>query len=330
MKSITISIEGKELLEVKKIEDWQELTWQQIAHVLSVFNMPMPAQWSKETRERYRNLQILKAINQLSDEDLEHWRDTYLEKVQIQSFADSHIITYDTQGREFFPKKLAYYEWLEDLKNVADRSIEFAITKNTEGEPYINAKLYKNPLPILNFTDKKGVKVKLYAGYSDFEDPFRDATLDELGRIYTLIEKYQQTQDETFLNEMIAVIYRLGKPRVDRQNEDNDDPRQPLEKSQKLLRVRVAIVRDNFQREVKEMIKLHVVSAMERMKELYPSIFTAKSNSGKASDFLDFILELADYKPLDTEGVSVKNAHDMLELAVRSTERNKQKLPKND
>jgi 23S rRNA pseudoU1915 N3-methylase RlmH len=328
MRLIEIKQGEYTILQGKIFDSWAELDWRQIAHVLSVFNMPMPSDWSAQTRQYYQNMQILKALNDWTDEDLEHWRDTYLDCVAT-TYPDSHIIQLSSNGKELTSKRLAYYEWLEDLKNVVNRSIEFAITENTEGR-FINQTLFNNPLPYLKFKDKNGFDVRWYAGYSDFEEPFRDATLDELGRIYTLFEQYNDTQDAKYLHEMIAVIYRPGKPRVDRQNEDNDDPRLPLEKSQKLLRVRVAIVRDCFKSGIKELIKLHVVSAMARMKELYDPIFGGKSGSNKGSDFLDFILELSDFNPLDTEGISQKNAHDMLELAVRSIERKKLKPQKTE
>ncbi len=307
MKELHIDMPMLQKKLVGKIyESWEEMTWQLITHVLRVFNAPMP-QWSAEEAMHWQNMQILKAINGWTDADLKAWR-----TATVLSNQDVDMLT-------------AQQIWLKDLDTILHQSVQFAfqpITENTENKRVLSQTLYKNPLPVIKVKAKSGTFQKWFAAYSDAENPFRDCTLYELGRIFTLYEQFRESGEETHFCELLAILYRPEKPRKDRQNDDSDDMRQPLESSVKKMRVRIAIVRDQIHPSVKKTIELHLTSAMSRFAELYASVFSKKKTAAdKKGDFLDFVLELADYDPQKSDDLFKRSAHDMFELAERLIKR---------
>lgn len=312
MKELRIDMPMYQKTLVGKIyETWEEMSWQKITHVLGVFNAPVPNEWTPEASHNWQNIQILKAINDWSDNDLQEWR-----MATILSNQDTDIVT-------------AGEIWLTDLETILTESMKFAFSENGEGVRYLNKNLYKNPLSVIKIKEKSGVFTKWYSAYSDEDEPFRDCSLMELGRLFTLYEQYRETNEKEYFSELLAVLYRPEKPRSERQNDDIDDPRQPLESSQKKLRIRIAIARDQIGASVQKTIELHLTSAMARFAELYPSVFSGKNSSkAKKGDFLDFVLELSDYDPLKSEELFKRSAHDMFELAERLTERAKAQAAK--
>lgn len=302
MKELHIDMPMLQKKLVGKIyESWEEMTWQTITHVLRVLNAPMP-QWSEEETMHWQNLQILKAMNGWTDKDLTDWR-----WATILSNQDVDMLT-------------AQQIWLKDLDTILSQSLQFAfqtITENTENKRILSQTLYKNPLPVIKVKDKSGTFQKWFSAYSDDDNPFRDCTLYELGRIFTLYEQFRESGEETHFSELLAVLYRPEKPRKERQNDDSDDNRQPLESSIKKMRVRMAMVRDQIHPSVKKTIELHLTSAMSRFAELYPSVFSKKTGATQKGDFLDFVLELSDYDPQKSDDLFKRSAHDMFELAER-------------
>lgn len=291
-------------------ENWQELSWQKITHVLAVFNAPVPKNWTPQVTHNWQNIQILKALNNWSDSDLQEWRmATILENQHIDILTAGEI-------------------WYQDLESILTASISFAFSENTEGVRYLNKNLYKNPLSVIKIKEKSGVFTKWYSAYSDEDEPFRDCSLYELGRIFTLYEQYRETNEREYFSELLAVLYRPEKPRAERQNDDIDDPRQPLESSHKKLRVRIAIARDQIAESVCKTIELHLTSAMARFSDMYPPIFKGKhSRKNKKGDFLDFVLEVSDYDPIKADSLFKLSAHDMFELAGRLVERSMAEKP---
>lgn len=295
----------------KVYESWEEMPWQMITHVLRVFDAPIPQWWGEQARH-WQNIQILKALNNWKDEDLTQWRQATLLTHQDLSFEEAHVI------------------WLHDLNTVLTASLEFAMTEIGEGKRIMNQTLYKNPMPVIKVKDHRlGEHIKWLSAYSDYDEPFRDCTLYELGRIYTLYEQFRETGDNYYFCELLAVLYRPEKKRAERQNDDSDDPRQKLEMSNKKMRVRAAIARDEILPSVKKTMELHLVSAMARFSELYPSVFKGTAQKGKRQgDFLDFVLELADFDPVKSDEIFKRSAHDMFELAERSLARQAENTPK--
>jgi hypothetical protein len=318
MKELRIDMPMYQKTLVGKIyESWEEMSWQKITHVLAVFNAPIPKSWTPKATYNWQNIQILKAINDWSDNDLQRWRmGTILSHQDIDMVTSSEI-------------------WLSDLEAVLKESMRFAFfydgvnPDNSVEVRYFHKNLYKNPLSVIKIKEKSGVFTKWYSAYSDEEEPFRDCSLYELGRIFTLYEQYRETNEREYFSELLAVLYRPEKPRAERQNDDIDDPRQPLESSHKKLRVRIAIARDQIAESVCKTIELHLTSAMAKFGEMYPSVFGGeKSKKAKKGDFLDFVLELSDFDPLKSEELFKRPAHDMFELAERLTERAKAQVAK--
>jgi hypothetical protein len=309
-KKIEITLKNRVLFALLPTS-WSDMTSDEIAHVLSICYAPFP---KKETDISaifaFQNLQILKSLTRWTDEDLDEWGSEY-------------VVDFMTE----FPHEdqdMAVAAWMMEMKSLFEVFTDFMFTENKEkGIRTINNTLLNNPLPWIMYRDNHGIIKKLYAGYCDKENPFRDATLSEVTQIFTDFQNYADTDDILPLMRLFALFYRGAKPRTTRQNDDEDDPRTPLENSEKNIQKRARLIESQTPVAIRRVIVLHMASAMEAFKAQYEEVFSGSSQNTEGGDWVDFILEVTDYDPLKKDAVLRLSAHDMMETACRLIRKSK-------
>jgi hypothetical protein len=309
-KKIEIPLKNRVLLALLPTQ-WRDMTSDEIAHVLSICYAPFPKKNAKVSDiYAFQNLQILKSLTRWSDDDLDEW-------------GSENVIDFLTE----FPKEdqqMAVDAWTAELKSIFEVFTDFMFTEDKEkGIRTINNTLFINPLPSISYRDSRGIIKKLYAGYCDEENPFRDATLNELTQIFTEFQNYADSDDNTSLMRLFALFYREAKPRTTRQTDDDDDPRTPLQNAEKNIQKRARLIESQTPIAIRRIIVLHLASAMEAFKAQYDEVFNSSSQNTEGGDWIDFVLEITDFDPLKKDVAMRLPAHDIFETACRLIKKSK-------
>lgn len=291
MKFIEVNIDNWSLT-ASIPESWNEMTTDQINHVLMVFEAPIP--FVKYELIDWKRLQIFKALTGWTDADIEAWK-----TASFSLYSDENVF------------------W-SDLKILIESTTDFMLIK-ADGEGYnINPELTLNPFPWIKIKEKKGIK-KYYGPYSSEGTPLANVTLDELAQIFTAFDDYLQSQDIAHLIKVCAIMYRLPKEKTAdnlKRNYDGDI-RQPLEDYEAGIKSRVVLFQNHLPEYFLRVIELHIASCRAELKKLYESLFSNSGSHTEGGDWIDFILELADYDLTKKDFIMKQNAHDSLETAVR-------------
>jgi hypothetical protein len=269
--------------EFKLIDGWSQMTSDEIAHVLTFLEARVPFS-DIEMALQFQDVTLLKLFN----------KDLVAEITEV-----------------FFDE----LERMDYLIQIAKSFVDQFALSNKDSRKLIH-NLYINPLPWVKLKDEKGTIRKYYAPYCSEEQPFRDCTFIEIARILFLYQNYREENNEQYLNDMIAILYREAKPRNERMNDDQDDPRMKLEDSEKLLSRRSKLVEQQFPKGLKSMICLHVVSAFEAFSSQYSDLYDGKKNKG-GGDMIDFVFEICDFDISKKDAVLNMNCHEVYEFASR-------------
>lgn len=297
MKNITVEINELKL-SADVAESWNELTSDQINHVLMVFDAPTPLMGEESID--WRLLQVFKALTKWTDDDLRVW-----ELFSLEAYGEDSI---------FF----------SDLKILMDAATSFLISKDEEGYS-ITPELTRNPFPWVKI-EVKGQLKKYYAPHNVDTNVLSNVSLDELAQIFTAFENYISEKDTEYLFRCCALMYRLPKPRTPQNVERNydGDIRNPLEDYESGIKKRTELFKKHLTPMFLRVIEFHIASCRAAISKEYEAIFTpAKGGNSEGGDWIDFILELSDYDVLRKDAVMKQNAHDALETAVRLIKKKK-------
>lgn len=287
---------------------WNDMTPAQVAHLLNIFALPV--QWA-ETREgafRWKQMQIMKALTNWTDEDLAQW--------QSQHFAEDF--------------EMGAWAFLEDVVNVCNQLTEQLAKQTEEINWELVPNLTKNPYPKIDILIGNGKVKTFHAAKSSEESPFDTLNLDELSRIFTYWEMWRDEGLDEHFDMLLAVLYRPKKSLDDRLKKNYDgDIRKKLEQDDEQIEKRAKLfgqhVSDNF----RKVIDFHIASCREHIAAMYPSVFSRKNelpNTGNTGDWLDLIIALADDNFGKKETIMRSNAHDSLSWADRIREKSKKQL----
>ena len=308
---------------------WNDLTVDQTAHVLAVFYAAHPIFSDPQSILYFKKVQIFKALAKVTDKDLSEWR-----KQTIETY------TLDAQSAE-----VADLIWLTDFGKMLDTATADFVgekekpeneTEKTDGEPsyVLLPRLTKNPLPWLKMPDAKGTIQKYYAAHSTDDLPLKNVSVYELSRIFTQYDTYQaaETSEErrAALDTLIAILYRPAKADSKRNRETNydGDIRMPLNEYEHRLASKIPLFSKHINEKVKFLIAFHIESCRAALPNLYPDLFKKRSegDTTEGGDWIDFILEMADFDIVKKPVVMRENAHEALTLASRLIEK-KRKTP---
>jgi hypothetical protein len=297
MKNLTVEI-NEFKISADVVESWNEMTVDQINHVLMVFDAPV-ALMGVESID-WRLLQIFKALTKWTDDDLRVW-----ELLSLEAYGDDSI---------FF----------SDLKIMMDAATSFLILKD-EGGYSINPELTRNPFPWIKIEVKGQVK-KYYAPHNEGTNVLTNVSLDELAQIFTAFQNYVVEKDTEYLFTCCALMYRLPKARTKQNLERNydGDIRNPLEDYESGIQKRKQLFKKHLSPMFLRVIEFHIASCRAAISKEYEAIFASpKGSNTEGGDWIDFILELSDYDVLRKDAVMKQNVHDALETAVRLIKKKK-------
>jgi hypothetical protein len=297
MKNLTVEINELKL-SADVAESWNEMTADQINHVLMVFDAPV-ALMGEESID-WRLLQIFKALTMWTDDDLRIW-----ELLSLETYGDDSI---------FF----------SDLKILMDAATSFLLSKD-EGGYSINPELTRNPYPWVKIFEKGQLK-KYYAPHNEATNVLTNVSLDELAQIFTAFENYISENNTDYLFRCCALMYRLPKSRTPQNLERNydGDIRNPLEDYESGIQKRTQLLKKHLSPMFLRVLEFYIASCRAAISKEYEAIFApSKGGSTEGGDWIDFILELSDYDVLRKDAVMKQNAHDALETAVRLIKKKK-------
>ena len=297
MKNLTVEI-NKFKLSADVKESWNEMTPDEINHILMVFDAPV-ALMGEESID-WRLLQVFKALTKWNDDDLKKW-----ELLSLEAYGDDSF---------FFT----------DLKILIEATTSFLILKDDDGYS-INPELTQNPFPWIKIEVKGQVK-KYYAAHNEENYVLSNVSLDELAQIFTAFENYIAEKDTDYLYRMCAIMYRLPKTRTKKNIERNydGDIRNPLEDYESGISKRAERFKKHLPQMFLRVIEFHIASCRASISKEYEAIFApSKGGTTEGGDWIDFILELSDYDVLRKDAVMKQNAHDALETAVRLIKKKK-------
>lgn len=300
---------------------WNDMTAAQAAHVLKVFALPFPFAATALTAFSWKQIQILKALTNWTDADLDEWQAERLQENVPEEIA--------------FIKGVAFGElvFLQDVANMCD-----ILTKNLakqteiadeESRYELIPELTKNPYPKIEIATEKGKIKTFYAAKSDEESPFDTMSLDELSQVFTLWESYRDEKNEADFDEMLAIIYRPKRALKERLKKNYDgDIRETLEADRAEVDKRAALFSQHVSDNFRIVLDFHIASCRESIAALYPSVFSRKNElqTQQTGDWLDLIIALADDDFGKKDKIMRSNAHDSLGWADRIREKAKKQV----
>lgn len=167
---------------------------------------------------------------------------------------------------------------LEVSQAVTAPFLEETLSNQSEAPQYsIALKLTKNPFPEFVFPHNQ--KKRKYLAPADGLD---NLSIYELGTTFTIFEAYLNTQDEQYVNQLLAILYREHKPKNKRNKRKNyeGDRRLPYLRYEATVAGRQKKI-EKLPPMVKAVVLFWFASCRQEIINQYPNIFSQEKNGGE-------------------------------------------------
>lgn len=285
MNKITIQA-GKQSKEVVAPESWNDLEERQLMLFYETMFTNMGDEFSHSAFTAVKLITMTQAILGVDMEFMVKWEAEHLKR--------------DPQhGQVIF---------LEELSKLMEACLGGLFEKTTDeagNSAYsVNFNLTKNPYPHLVHTPKKGRKPKSTWMYAP-KDELANLTIYELAYTFQYYEAYLKTQEEKFVDSLIATMYRPSRSetRADRESGWFGDRRIPLRKYETKIEEREKLV-EGLPKLAKRLILFWFASCREHIIAQWPQVFKKSDGEGGGSgnhwgNLLLSLAETAVFGPLD-------------------------------
>ncbi|MEO0626204.1 MAG: hypothetical protein AAFY91_04390 [Bacteroidota bacterium] len=183
MDELTVTFDGKTFAPPKSWNDLKRKQYLKIFSLLCARNKG--ALTHSDGLLEFHKIEVTRAIIGLTDQDLEAWK----AKLMAENEEDGEYI------------------FLEQLKTISEAFSAFLYEKDEEGKVSVRCDFTRLPYRTLKSRNKKGVTLHGPA------DELDNLTFGELAECFTLYEAYLQDQDESYVDRLLAVLYRPHKPK---------------------------------------------------------------------------------------------------------------------
>lgn len=287
---MTITINGR---DIPVPESWNELSLHQILLVYGILSSDSPGLLEPFEILPAKRLMITKALLKLDDAFLRRWEADCIQAAETPE-----------EGREDFTDELYALStavtagFLDSVKDEEDESERYAL----------RLALTRCPYPKLERKKKH---------YFPAADSLANISIYELGITFTLFESYLETNEEAYVDELIATLYRPSKPKTAKNKRSNyrGDRRLPLLGHESTIGPRQRHMA-KLPPAVKQIILFWFASCRQVIIENYAGLFTSSSARpiGRTYGWGEVIMGLAgDLTQLDNVArQSYTNAFDFL------------------
>ena len=203
----------------------------------------------------FKRIELMKLILGIDDEFLRTW--------------EADCIHFDSEhGRIAFIDELDF----------VSKSVTSALFSTEGKRTQISLTWTQCPWPVLTYKDAKGKSQNLYGP----ADALENLTIYELGTVFMIFERFVKTGDESIATELIATLYRPGKPySVENQMSGyRGDRRLPLLHHESTVPHRMKTI-EKLPHLVKAFVVFWTACCRHKIIGQYPNLFGA-SDSGDA------------------------------------------------
>lgn len=253
MAANRLVIQDKEYLIPEK---WDDLTFESALKAYELLMLDTRGLFPDEQDLPFRRIELMKLILDVDDSFLRDWEESY-------KALDPE------DGRTTF---------LADLDFVSRIVTEGLFTNSDSGRTQVSLTWTKCPWPVLQYKDRKGRTQNLYAP----SDGLDNLTIYELGTVFMTFERFAKTDDNDIAIELIATIYRPGKPySIENQMSGyRGDRRLPLLHHESTVQSRMKILKD-LPSLVQGFILFWVACCRHKIIGQYPNLFGASDTGGE-------------------------------------------------
>lgn len=205
---------------------------------------------------------LFQILSGITEQQLKQWREARLETDPD----DGHTVFLAELN-----DALQYVDFLFDRSEDDGENMDGAIRYS------IALKLTRCPWPSL-VRSKKGGKEKYYYAPAD---ELENITFYELCMSFSLFEEYLSTQDDDYVHQLLAVLYRPHKPRTkdNKARAYEGDVRQPLLGYEALLKKRTKHMA-TLPLKTKQLLVFWFASCRQHIIDTYPALFDSEATGG--------------------------------------------------
>lgn len=269
----TIHFFDREILQVA--QEWNDLTLDQLLALYALISDAFFRGASVAISAENRTIMLIRLLS-ISKSDIEAW-----EQARIVEF-----------GQE--DGSLVFLSELDELLHVVTDPL-FLFSPNTEFTIEPRLTLTRCPYPELSGSDRP----TLYAP----ADGFQNMTIYELGTVFTLYDTFIKDQTSQNILELLATIFRPGKPATDANiiSGFEGDIRLPLRRHESTIPQRIEIIAE-LPHLVRGLLMFWVAGCRAAIIEQFPNLFkpatqpeeSVATSAGNDYGWAGLLMSLAD------------------------------------
>jgi len=272
-----VTINGKDIYPP---QSWNELSLKQQLACYAIIMKNTKGMLEAPEHLPARKIVLTKYLLGLSDKFIKDWEE---ERIEEYGHEDGLLI-FDNE--------------LMELTQVADFFFE-KIESNIDGDNeevivqyQVKLGLTKRPFPMLKRKKKSDRNKRLFAPADNLEN----ISIYELGTTFTLFENYIKTKNISYVDKLIATMYRPAKPANNKNKRSayQGDIRQPLMDHEGMIKKRIKNV-ETLPTAVKQLILFWFASCRQKIIDSYPNVFVESKGEkgGNQYGWGGVLLELA-------------------------------------
>lgn len=290
MSQTIVSINGKEHTAPRS---WNDLPLQQIMSSYQIVMKEELSLFQLGELVPFKRMQLVQILFGIDDDLMKSWREEC-----------------DQEYREH--GALIFFQELSDLLAATDGLFQIEEDEETRVKKYqVALTLTQCPYP----TIRAHVPRKWWQFRNkDFNlhapaDRLENISIYELATVFTLLETFIQSEDETYLHQLLATLYRPAKPATGEnvRNDYEGDIRQPYLHHESTVQQRIQHV-EAFPKQVKEILFFWLASCRHQIILEYEDLFGGAPSDGPDVGWGGLLLSLADSaKASDLDDVATNN-----------------------
>lgn len=242
--------------EITVPESWNDLSLEQLCAAYAILLSDAPA-WIEPVEVLwFKRLELAKYFLRLSDDEISAWRNDCIQYAEDPE-----------EGHALFLAEL------DALLAHFNQLIEAVEHEDTAGTSYqVKLGLTKCPYSIIQDAPEQQ---EYHAPANELEN----LTIYELGQAFTLFERYLETQQEHYVDQLIATLYRPAKPATESNKASNyqGDIRLPLSGHESTIPARAARMA-TLAPLAKQLILFWVASCRQAIVQAWPNLFEGEDS----------------------------------------------------
>lgn len=251
---------------------WNDLTVDQALKAYRIIMSGKPRLFTEAEHVPAKKILLFKTLSGITDENLHAWKQDCLQ--------------HDPEHGE-----LAYLEELNQAIKAVDFLFDIKVSEGPTPETTYAISLTYTRCPFPQLEEDNNKKKRKHTGkkkttYYAPADALSNISFLELCVTFHLFEQYLQNYSEDLLNELLAVVYRPGKPATKHNKlaAYHGDRRQAYLHHEALVPQRKKKM-EKLPKEVKQLIVFWFASCRQHIIGLFPDLFDSKTSGSQGSKY---------------------------------------------